>query len=179
TVGGNFGTPALDMLADDVSLYVLELSSFQLDLVDYLPCVAATVLNVSPDHIDRHGDLAHYAAAKARIFRHAQTAVINADDGVVATMDSAHARRVHFGSGRDCDYALTTDAAGRDWLARRATPWLPCDQLRLRGQHNYYNALAVCALAQAAGLAAHSIETGLCRFSGLPHRCQWVARIDG
>src|SRR5699024_7623041 len=116
-VGGNFGTPALDVLADDVSFYVLELSSFQLALVDRLPCVAATVLNISPDHIDRHVDLAHHAAAKARIFRHAQAAVINADDAVVATMDSAHARRVRFGADRECDYAVVTDAAGRDWLA--------------------------------------------------------------
>lgn len=178
-VGGNFGTPALDLLADDVSLYVLELSSFQLELTDYLPCVAATVLNISPDHIDRHGDLAHYARAKARIFMAAETAVINADDAVVATMATGHADRMRFGTSRDCDYVLATDAAANDWLARGETYWLACERLALRGRHNYYNALAVWALARAAGLDANSIETGLCRFAGLPHRCQWVARIAG
>src|SRR5699024_5304789 len=144
-----------------------------------LDCVAATVLNISPDHIDRHGSLDRYAAAKARIFTATQTAVINADDPVVAAMNADVARIVRFGSTPDCDYALTTDAAANDWLARADRPWLACDRLVLRGRHNYSNALAVWALAEAAGLGAQAIETGLCRFAGLPHRCQWVASING
>ncbi|HLQ85733.1 MAG TPA: UDP-N-acetylmuramoyl-L-alanine--D-glutamate ligase [Salinisphaeraceae bacterium] len=178
-VGGNFGTPALDLLAPEVSLYVLELSSFQLALTEQLDCVAATVLNISPDHIDRHGDLASYASAKARIFKAAETAIVNADDAVVAAMDTGAARVVRFGTTAQCDYALTRDSAKHDWLARGPERWLACSRLQLRGRHNHCNALAAWALAEAAGLDAASIETGLCRFSGLPHRCQWVARIAG
>lgn len=176
-VGGNFGTPALDLLADEITLYILELSSFQLDLTERLDCVAATVLNISADHIDRHGSLARYAAAKARIFMAAQTAVINADDAVVAAMDSsAAAQVVRFGQSDASDYRLTTQA-GDDWLMRATTPWLACAQLQLQGRHNYSNALAVWALAEAAGLPETAIREGLTRFAGLPHRCQWVARV--
>lgn len=178
-VGGNFGTPALDLLAEDVSLYVLELSSFQLELTERLECVAATVLNISPDHIDRHGSLQQYAGAKARIFRTAATAVINADDTVVAAMDTGAAHVERFGQTAGSDYTLITDDQGNDWLARGETPWLACSRLALRGRHNHYNALAVWALAEAAGLGTASIETGLGQFAGLPHRCQWVACIDG
>lgn len=177
--GGNFGPPALDLLADDVSLYVLELSSFQLELVERLACTAAVVLNISADHIDRHGDMAHYVHAKQRIYADAVTAVINADDARVAAMDTAGARVARFGSTPDCDYVLATDAAANDWLARRDRHWLACERLALPGRHNHFNALAVWALAEAAGLDADSIATGLCRFAGLAHRCQWVARIAG
>lgn len=177
-VGGNFGTPALELLAENITLYILELSSFQLDLTDRLECVAATVLNVSPDHIDRHGSLERYAAAKARIFTATQTAVINGDDAVVAAMDTHGARVVRFGSTSNCDYRLTTDEAANDWLSRSGVPLLACNRLALQGRHNYSNALAVWALADAAGFDQATIETALCRFGGLPHRCQWVARIN-
>ncbi len=176
-VGGNFGTPALDMLAADVSLYVLELSSFQLELTDDLECVAATVLNISADHIDRHGDVAHYAGLKARIFARTQVAVVNAEDAAVRAMHIGGARVVSFGRASGCDYRLLSRAAN-DWLARDAQPWLACEHLLLRGTHNYINALAVWALAEAAGFEPAAIERGLCDFAGLAHRCQWVARID-
>lgn len=177
-VGGNFGTPALDLLAADVTLYVLELSSFQLQLTERLECVAATVLNISPDHIDRHGTLANYAAAKARIFAAADTAVVNADDDLVMAMNTAGAHVQRFGANAGAAYQLQTDAAGNDWLARAGERWLACNQLRLSGRHNYSNALAVWALAEAAGLDESAIRTGLCQFAGLAHRCQWVARIN-
>ena len=88
-VGGNLGKPALDLLSDDVALYVLELSSFQLETTRSLQAAVATVLNVSPDHMDRYLSLAHYAAAKARIMRGAGVGVLNADDPIVAAMDGA------------------------------------------------------------------------------------------
>lgn len=177
-VGGNFGTPALDLLADDVELYVLELSSFQLELTESLAAAAATVLNVSADHIDRHGDVENYAALKARIYRGAGVALVNADDARVAAMDTGDARVVRFGSGAGCEYRLYGDAHGES-LARGNRPWLGCDALRLTGRHNRINALAVWALAEAAGLHPDVIRAGLTAFPGLPHRCETVAEHRG
>lgn len=179
-VGGNFGTPALDLLAEDVDLYVLELSSFQLELTESLRARAATVLNVSADHIDRHGDLERYAAIKASIFDGAEVAILNNDDARVAAMPAGTARVVRFGSDVAADYRLIDDASsGGAVLARGDQPWLACDALRLAGRHNQLNALAAWALAQAAGIDETAIRAGLQSFAGLPHRCQTVAEING
>lgn len=177
-VGGNFGTPALDLLGAGVDLYVLELSSFQLELTQSLAARAATVLNISPDHIDRHGDIGHYAELKARIFADAQVGIINADDERVAAMDTRDARVARFGSSADCEYRLL-ETSEHVVLARGEQPWLACDTLRLTGRHNYLNACAVWAMAEAIGLDEQAIRTGLQAFAGLPHRCQTVAEIDG
>lgn len=177
-VGGNFGTPALDLLAADVDLYVLELSSFQLELTERLACTAATVLNISPDHIDRHGSLAHYAGLKARIFRAAEVAVINIDDDRVAAMDTHAARVVRFGADTDADYRLLETDEG-PCLARGKKPWLDARRLSLAGRHNMFNAAAVWALAETLGIEEATIRTGLAHFAGLAHRCQLVAEIDG
>ncbi|MBO9470476.1 UDP-N-acetylmuramoyl-L-alanine--D-glutamate ligase [Endozoicomonas sp. G2_2] len=177
-VGGNFGTPALDMLADDIELYVLELSSFQLELTESLAARAATVLNVSADHIDRHGDIEHYAALKARIFHGSQVAVVNADDARVAAMPTDSATVLRFGHTADADYRLI-DAEGETALARGEHAWLACHTLRLAGRHNHANALAAWALAEAAGIDEAAIREGLQAFAGLPHRCQTVADIRG
>lgn len=177
-VGGNFGTPALDLLADDVELYVLELSSFQLELTERLACVVATVLNISADHIDRHGSLEHYAGLKARIFRGAEIALLNADDEHVAVINTYGARVVRFGASQDADYrVLDTDDGPR--LARGTTPWLNARRLRLAGRHNAANAAAVWALAEALGIDQPTIRSGLASFAGLAHRCQLVAEIEG
>ncbi|MGB7756925.1 MAG: UDP-N-acetylmuramoyl-L-alanine--D-glutamate ligase [Salinisphaera sp.] len=177
-IGGNFGTPALDLLADDVDLYVLELSSFQLELTERLACGAATVLNISPDHIDRHGSLEHYAELKARIFRAAETALLNADDARVASMETHNARVVRFGASEQADYRVVDTDDGL-WLARGNTRWLDARRLRLAGRHNAANAAAVWALAEALGINEATIREGLQGFAGLSHRCQLVAEIDG
>lgn len=177
-VGGNFGTPALDMLDDDIELYVLELSSFQLELTESLAARAATVLNVSADHIDRHGDIEHYAALKARIFHGSQVAVVNADDARVAAMPTDSATVLRFGHTADADYRLI-EADGETALARGDHAWLACHTLRLAGRHNHANALAAWALAEAAGIDEAAIREGLQAFAGLPHRCQTVADIRG
>lgn len=177
-VGGNFGTPALDLLADDIDLYVLELSSFQLELTDRIACAAATVLNISADHIDRHGSLEHYAGLKARIFRAAGIALINADDPRVSAMNTQAARVVRFGAGERADYRVIDIDDGL-WLARGAAPWLDARRLRVAGRHNVANAAAVWALAEALGIDEATIRAGLEGFAGLAHRCQWVAEIDG
>lgn len=175
-IGGNYGTPALDLLAEDVELYVIELSSFQLELTESLASHAATVLNVSPDHIDRHGSLEHYAALKARIFAGADIAVVNADDASVASMATGSARVLRFGSAENADYRLL-DAEHA--LGRGDRLWLDMAALRLAGRHNAINALAVWALAESIGIGEAVIRQGLQAFAGLAHRCETVAEIDG
>lgn len=179
-VGGNLGTPALDLLDDARQLYVLELSSFQLETTETLKLVAATVLNISPDHLDRHGSLERYTAAKARIYAHAQTAVVNRDDR--STHTGAHTARkvISFGlepSGKG-HYGLIDHEGGR-WAARGDTPLFPIGSLKIEGLHNVANALAAFALAEAAGINEAGIFKALFSFPGLAHRCEWVADVDG
>ncbi|MAA75395.1 MAG: UDP-N-acetylmuramoyl-L-alanine--D-glutamate ligase [Salinisphaeraceae bacterium] len=175
-VGGNFGTPALDLLADGIDCYVLELSSFQLELCRSLRPTAATVLNISADHMDRHGSLEHYAHLKARIFDGAQTAVVNADDPHVADLGGHTPRRLRFGTDAGCEYRLV-DQEGVRWLEARGQALLSAEALRLRGDHNLLNALAALALADAVELDRDASLEALKTFSGLPHRCQFVARV--
>ncbi|MGH8455056.1 MAG: UDP-N-acetylmuramoyl-L-alanine--D-glutamate ligase, partial [Nevskiales bacterium] len=179
--GGNLGTPALDLIADAIDLYVLELSSFQLELTDSLDATAAVVLNVTPDHIDRHGTLDHYAALKARIFRGTGACVLNLEDPVVAAM--APGNRQVFGftlqaPRTDREYGLI-EAEGERWLARGSEPVLKLSELRIKGLHNAANALAALALGTALGLPLDAMRAALREFPGLPHRCQWVAEKRG
>ena len=178
--GGNLGEPALDLLAEPVpELYVLELSSFQLESTDSLELVAAAVLNLTPDHMDRYATLADYGAAKARIFAHAATAIINLDDPRVSAMPRTGQRRVGFSLTRaGADWGLVT-RAGEASLARGGEPLLPLGELRLPGRHNAANALAALALGSAAGLPLEPMLETLRRFAGLPHRSQWVAERGG
>lgn len=176
-VGGNFGTPALDLLAEAADLYVLELSSFQLELTESLAPAAAAVLNVSPDHIDRHGSLERYAALKARVFRGAAAAVINADDATVAAMPTGDAAVARFGEAGDADWHLQDDADGRTWLCAGGERLCAADELELRGRHNLGNALAALALGAAIGLPRAATLAALREFEGLPHRCHRVARV--
>jgi UDP-N-acetylmuramoylalanine--D-glutamate ligase len=175
-VGGNLGPPALDLLADDVALYVLELSSFQLETTRRLHCRAATFLNLSEDHLDRHGSMAAYAAAKARVFLDCEVAVVNRDDR--ATLAAAPAGAVSFGLDAGGDYGVV-DHRGELWLAHHGHPLLATSALKIQGLHNVANALAALALADAAGIAREAALAALTRFAGLPHRCEWVADIAG
>lgn len=122
-VGGNLGTPALDLLAENVDLYVLELSSFQLETTASLHCAAATVLNLSEDHLDRHGDMDAYAAAKARLLQRADVAVLNRDDAAVITMPvMANATILRFGlsAPEDVGYGLVERAGQRQLSGPRS-----------------------------------------------------------
>ena len=173
-VGGNIGTPALDLLGQPADLIVLELSSFQLELTESLQCLAACVLNLSADHIDRHGDLETYAEAKARIYRHADCAVINADDALTARGLQSRQRVVEFGAAPRADFRLQDDV-----LQVRAKQWLRADELKLLGRHNHLNVLAALALGEAARLPAAAMCAAARDFAGLPHRCEWVAEHHG
>ena len=179
-VGGNLGRPALDLLAGEpAELYVLELSSFQLETTHSLNLEAAVVLNVSADHLDRYAGLADYGAAKARIYDHCTTAVVNLDDEWVRRMPRPGQATVGFSLARaDADYALL-DLSGAAWLAARGEPVMPVAEMRLSGRHNAANALAALALADACGLPREAAVRTLQRFPGLPHRAQWVAEAGG
>ncbi|MBV8405216.1 MAG: UDP-N-acetylmuramoyl-L-alanine--D-glutamate ligase [Gammaproteobacteria bacterium] len=178
--GGNLGPPALELLCAGTELYVLELSSYQLETTSSLRCRAATVLNVSADHLDRYASVAGYAAAKARIFARCDTAVINLDDPLVVAMPRSAHRTLSFSlrASVGASYAL---ALQRDewWLMRGAEPLLRASELRIRGAHNVANALAALALGEALALPLPAMLAELRSFAGLPHRSQWVADVRG
>lgn len=181
-VGGNLGPPALDVFAPDVELYVLELSSFQLETTVSLRSQVATVLNLSPDHLDRYPDMATYASAKQRIFASAQAAVVNRDDPHACALASGVNPRVSFGLNppeQACDWGLLERDGADLWLGRGATPVLPVREVPVVGAHNLANVLAAFALGDLCGLPLASMQAAVRAFSGLPHRCALVADIDG
>ncbi|MEQ1801167.1 MAG: UDP-N-acetylmuramoyl-L-alanine--D-glutamate ligase [Gammaproteobacteria bacterium] len=183
-VGGNLGTPALELLAPGVRHYVLELSSFQLERSAPVPLASAVVLNLTPDHLDIHGDMAAYTAAKARIYARCGLAVLNRDLPGLAALVPAGTPTVGFGLGqpgggdqaRDFGLLMRGDGA---WLARGAEPLMPVAELGVTGRHNVSNALAALALASVAGVPVHDLLPGLRSYRPLPHRMTLVARRDG
>ncbi|MGQ0529574.1 MAG: UDP-N-acetylmuramoyl-L-alanine--D-glutamate ligase [Panacagrimonas sp.] len=188
-VGGNLGTPALDLLDDTAALYVLELSSFQLETTHSLRCAAAAYLNLSEDHLDRHGSMQHYAAVKARIFRGAQVIVVNRDDAAVM-QQVARVRDVLERDGTQCiSFGLDAPAKpknyglaehdGASWLCRGSTRVQPRSALKIQGSHNAANALAALALADAVGIPHAASTRALEQFAGLAHRCEFVAERGG
>jgi len=177
--GGNLGEPALDLLERATpDLYVLELSSFQLETTRSLRTVTATVLNVTPDHMDRYASLEEYGAAKARIFDGCDVAVINADDPAVRGMPRPGQSVLSFSlESREADYTL--ECAPMPMIVRRGEPLLPLAAMRLQGLHNAANAMAALAMAEALALPLGPALEALCAFGGLPHRSQWVADVRG
>jgi UDP-N-acetylmuramoylalanine--D-glutamate ligase len=178
--GGNLAPPALDLLeGHPARLYVLELSSYQLETTQSLELGAATVLNVTPDHMDRYADMAAYAAAKARIFQHCGAAVINLDDPLVAAMARAGQRTLTFSiEGRAADYHLSVESGG-EWLCCRGEHLMAMDEMHLVGRHNAANALAALAMGEALGLDRFAMLTALAEFPGLPHRAAFVRDLAG
>ncbi|MEX2479729.1 MAG: UDP-N-acetylmuramoyl-L-alanine--D-glutamate ligase [Gammaproteobacteria bacterium] len=178
--GGNLGTPALDLLDEpEPDCYVLELSSFQLELTTSLAPRVAAVLNITPDHLDRHGSFERYAAAKGRILARAEHAVLNADDAHVRALTTS-TRRSEFSLGTPGPdrYGLL-EIAGETWLAGPDGALLATRELVIAGRHNLANALAAVAIARACGAATAPLIETLRRFRGLPHRAEQVAVIDG
>lgn len=179
-VGGNLGTPALDLLDPGHELYVLELSSFQLERAGELKLAVATVLNVSPDHLDRHGSMPRYHQAKHRIFRGCQKVVVNRADPLTIPLLGSEVEVVSWRPGKpELDGFGLTDVDGVEYLCHGFEPLLPSNELALVGRHNVANALAALALGYAAGLSLTSMVASLREFRGLPHRCQTVAKIAG
>jgi len=186
-VAGNIGPAALEALRRRIesgtlpAVWVLELSSYQLETTWSLAPDVATLLNLSEDHLDRYASLTEYGAAKARIFDGAALAVVNRDDARASALAGAAARRVSFGLDappRESDYGLL-ERNGTTWLARGQRPILEARALGVHGRHNVSNALAAAAMARALGVPHAAIALGLATFRGLPHRLQRVALRRG
>ncbi|STX30003.1 UDP-N-acetylmuramoylalanine--D-glutamate ligase [Legionella beliardensis] len=182
-VAGNIGLPVLDLLDNDeqYDLWVLELSSFQLDLLFSLAPVAATILNISPDHLDRHFTLNAYIAAKQRIYLRSKVNIYNRDDKQTYPLEAARDAKL-ISYGLDAPEAENWGIIQKDstyFLAQGNKPILAVDLLRLKGKHNWQNALAACALASTAGIKIDAMVAILKSFSGLTHRCQWVRTLNG
>ncbi|BCR25982.1 UDP-N-acetylmuramoyl-L-alanine--D-glutamate ligase [Aquipseudomonas alcaligenes] len=179
-VGGNIGTPALDLLSDDVELYVLELSSFQLETTERLGAEVATCLNISEDHMDRYDGMAQYHLAKHRIFRGARQVVVNRDDALSRPLIADQVPCWTFGLGKpDFKRFGLIEENGEKQLAFQFEALMPTAELKIRGAHNQSNALAALALGHAVGLPFEAMLQTLRRFAGLPHRCQWVRELRG
>ncbi|MDI9278445.1 UDP-N-acetylmuramoyl-L-alanine--D-glutamate ligase [Pantoea sp. EABMAA-21] len=177
-VGGNIGLPALTLLKSPAQLYVLELSSFQLETTYSLQAAAATILNVTEDHMDRYPlGMQQYRAAKLRIYENARVCVVNADDGMTMPVRGVDARCVSFGINLG-DYHLTQQQ-GNTWLRAQGERVLNTDEMTLVGQHNYTNALAALALADAVNIPRASSLKALTTFTGLAHRFQLVHEANG
>jgi UDP-N-acetylmuramoylalanine--D-glutamate ligase len=185
-VAGNIGTPlaahALHFAAD--GLAVCEVSSFQLETIDAFRPRVAAVLNVTPDHLDRHGTLAAYLDAKARIFANqseADCAVLNADDeGARRLAPRTRARVVWFSRRRPLDHGVFVQDG---WVMARLNGDVericPLSDIALRGAHNVENVLAATACALWAGLAPQAIRRGIARFRGVAHRIEFVRDLAG
>lgn len=179
-VGGNLGIPMLDLLEQDNQLYVLELSSFQLELLNDSRGAIVALLNISSDHLDRYQGLQQYHAAKHRIFRGASKVVINRDDTLTRPLLSTQITLTSFGLNQPDlgDFGILGDAE-ESYLSYGIERLILIDDLALKGSHNVANALAALALGYSADLPMQSMLQTLRKFKGLPHRCQNVAEIDG
>ncbi|MDA0705494.1 MAG: UDP-N-acetylmuramoyl-L-alanine--D-glutamate ligase [Proteobacteria bacterium] len=176
--GGNLGEPALDLLdRPQPDLFVLELSSFQLQRTQSLPVAVAVLLNVSPDHLDWHTSEREYRNAKYRVFREARAAVINRADKRAIKETRRFERLISFGLDEPADgqYGLRQDG-GISYLARGNTLLIATADIAMYGRHNHANALAALAAGELLGFEASSMLQVLSEFPGLPHRMQFVAR---
>lgn len=184
-VAGNIGMPVLDLIDEDEAydLWVLELSSFQLDLIDNLKPLVAALLNISKDHLDRHGDYQDYITAKQRIYHHAKVQVFNREDSLTYpdkkyTTTTSILQSFGLNKADGSNWGLI-ERNGEIYLAKGEELWLSVNELRLKGRQNWQNALAASLIAEAAGIPKESILSVLRNFSGLPHRCQWLRNLDG
>ncbi|MCB5188587.1 UDP-N-acetylmuramoyl-L-alanine--D-glutamate ligase [Methylobacillus caricis] len=176
-VAGNIGLPVLDAINDMADVYVLELSSFQLETTHSLVADAATVLNISEDHMDRYSGLRDYAAAKARIFSSLGVQVLNREDSWSKSMALPGRHIISFGTDApvfDNDFGLVSHA-GEQWLAQGQQRLLKMAELKIAGLHNAANALAALALCRALALPYDPLIAALRQFKGLPHRVEWIA----
>lgn len=181
---GNISPSALDALMDAQDsgalpeVWVVELSSFQLETTHHLKAESATVLNLSEDHLDRYeGSMANYAAAKSRIFQGKGAMILNRDDDWSMANGRCGRKMITFGltpAPRGIDYGLAGGA-----IVRGKTALIRLEEMALSGLHNAANAMAALALCEAVGVAPERLLAGLKTFKGLPHRVEHVAEING
>ena len=186
-VGGNIGNPLIEQVdqIDEDDLVVLELSSFQLELMTRSPQIAA-ILNITPNHLDRHGSMQAYIAAKGRIlrFQHpGDVAILNRDDpGSWSLAENLKSDLISFGFQKpDSKQNGTYIYKDAIWLqlGRESLKMLPLEWIQLPGRHNIANVLAACAIATAASLALPAIQTAIEEFTGIPHRLEFIRNING
>lgn len=167
---GNIGLPILDALQSDAEVFVLELSSFQLDTTHSLKSKAACILNVTEDHMDRYGTMAAYAASKQRVYQGTELAIYNKADVLTLPQTTVASLGLDL---TGADYGVVQHQ-GESWLQVQAEPLIPVRDMSIVGLHNQFNALASCALALAAGASRDGLVKALKTFVSLPHRCQLV-----
>lgn len=179
-LGGNYGTPALDLLSLPVpDYYLLELSSFQLETLCSHRPVAAAVLNVSADHLDRYQDMREYARAKENIYAGGGTMIINLDDERVLGMSRPGREVLTYSLAQpEADFSVRP-RNGESWLMNRDAALLRQSDLKVHGMHNLANILASLALGRALDLPVPAMLEAVCEFTGLPHRCERVAEVGG
>lgn len=179
-VAGNIGTPVLDLMQQPpADLYVLELSSFQLETTFSLRAKVATVLNICEDHLDRHINMQQYIDSKMKVYQNCKTAVFNRAENFYQSYKLNFTNAITFGlDAPDKNQYGILCHNGEKYLAKDNKTLLNIKQLKLNGQHNLENALAALAIGDGAGLSLNAMLTALKAFSGLPHRCQLVRKIN-
>ncbi len=177
-IAGNIGTPVLDTVFSDFDAYVLELSSFQLQSSPSIRPTVASILNVSPDHLDYHRDYAEYISAKQSIYRQAEVKVFNAKDSNTVPDRASKSFSFSAEDNEAVDFNLVIQGE-QAFLRHHQEPYLEAQKLYLSGRHNWENALAASAIAYGFGVDLSTISEALIEFRGLAHRCQNVARHDG
>ncbi len=186
-VGGNIGTPVLDLLSDDAELYVLELSSFQLDLVSSLKTEVAVVLNVSADHMDRYASMQVYAQTKFSIYEGCthpvvdNNFIVSAQQFLPLMSQNLSEKAINYSLAEpvfDADFGVR-EVDGERYLAHGRRNLLSISMLAIKGEHNLSNALAALAMGSVLGLSETAMLDTLQTFSGLPHRCEVVAIVNG
>ncbi|MDH5711289.1 MAG: UDP-N-acetylmuramoyl-L-alanine--D-glutamate ligase [Gammaproteobacteria bacterium] len=179
-VGGNLGIPVLDLVQDSYELYVLELSSFQLETLQNLPMEAAVILNISPDHMDRYESLNDYVMAKHEIYKNTKSCVLNRDDQLANEQTCICERTIGFTLKRPAndDFGLCENN-GESWLCHGKELLLKVDEIKIKGLHNVANVLAALAMGSVLNIPQRFMLEAIRNFPGLEHRTQWVAEKDG
>lgn len=180
-LGGNIGVPVLDTIAKQPDFLILELSSFQLETLNSMKALSATVLNLCDDHLDRHETMKNYQNIKQKIYQQSNVAVVNRDDDKTAVPTNTVVDTVlSFGSDQPSDkhFGLKACADGY-YLMQGHEALIAVNQLPIAGLHNAMNCLAALALGSAAGWSIPAMVAALPQFKGLAHRCQTVVSTDG
>lgn len=180
--GGNIGTPALELITQpEPDMYVLELSSFQLEITHSLKLKAAAFLNLNPNHLDRYSNMEAYRQAKQRIYLHADTAICNKDDDATFPEHSMPCNKeIYFSLSKpgEGEFGLL-QKQGEYYLALGETELMPISHLKIKGMHNQYNALAALAIGYAMNIPMEAMLNTLMTFPGLMHRCQYIGAWNG
>jgi UDP-N-acetylmuramoylalanine--D-glutamate ligase len=174
---GNIGTPVMDALSDDVDLYIVELSSYQLDYINSLDLLAGLVLNITPDHLDRYVNFEAYISSKISLYPYCQNRVINLDESVTSDIvwDSCFGLEDH---NQECEYRVEVDQ-GVTTFFNKDDALFNSENLKIVGKHNMSNILAALTLGHLAGLSNRAMTQAVVNFKGLPHRLEWVVNKDG